>query len=427
MAYFTNSPVTRAVVCITLFLCSKDVFAQPSISSFNPASGPVGTSVTITGSDFDAAPAKNIVYFGAVQAVVTAATNSTLTVKVPAGATFQPVTVTTNKLTAYADKPFRATFSGIDSLNANSFARVADISVNQNAKNIAAGDLNGDGKADLAVTNDLSNSIAIFRNTSTPGTVSLIHQANIPAGTAADPSGTTMGDLNGDGKLDLAVTTPSTGKVLVYVNQSANNGSIGLYGPLEFSAGLKPVSVAIDDLDGDGKSDLIVANSGSNTVSLLHNTTVTGGTYPVFGEKTDYATGATPSFVCTGDLNGDHKPEIVVINYDSKSVSIFKNISTAGNPAFEQKLDFTIGNHPTSVSVGDLDGDGKPDLATGNFSFAKSISLLKNTSAGGNISFDPSFDFTYMELYHLALGDVDGDGQLDITAPNFYAASLSVF
>ena len=87
------------------------------------------------GNDFDAAPAKNIVYFGAVQAVVTAATNSTLTVKVPAGATFQPVTVTTNKLTAYADKPFRATFSGIDSLNANSFARVADISVNQNAKN----------------------------------------------------------------------------------------------------------------------------------------------------------------------------------------------------------------------------------------------------------------------------------------------------
>lgn len=91
-------------------LSFKDLQAQePTITSFLPASGPIGTSVTITGSNFRATASQNIVFFGATRATVTAATTTSLTVTVPAGATYQPVTVlnTTTDLIGSSKVPFR--------------------------------------------------------------------------------------------------------------------------------------------------------------------------------------------------------------------------------------------------------------------------------------------------------------------------------
>ena len=78
----------------------------PSITSFSPVSGPVGTTVTITGINFSTTASNNIVFFGAVKATVSAASAASLTVKVPAGATYKPITVTVNQLTGYSLKPF---------------------------------------------------------------------------------------------------------------------------------------------------------------------------------------------------------------------------------------------------------------------------------------------------------------------------------
>lgn len=84
----------------------------PTITSFTPTSGPVGTTVTISGSNFSSTAANNIVYFGAVKATVTAATSTSLSVTVPTGATYAPITVTVNGLTTYSQAPFILTFSG---------------------------------------------------------------------------------------------------------------------------------------------------------------------------------------------------------------------------------------------------------------------------------------------------------------------------
>ncbi len=95
-------------VCIAC-LCTLQIFAQaPVISSFTPASGPVGTTVTITGSNFSATPANNIVYFGAVRRndTVSAASPGSLTVAVPAGTTYQPISITTNNLTVVSHAAF---------------------------------------------------------------------------------------------------------------------------------------------------------------------------------------------------------------------------------------------------------------------------------------------------------------------------------
>ncbi|MEP1779247.1 LamG-like jellyroll fold domain-containing protein, partial [Reichenbachiella sp.] len=95
-----SSPVTYSIVAedgstIQDWVVSVSIAPQPvpTISSFSPANGPIGTEVTITGTNFDATPANNIVFFGAAKAAVTAATSTSLTVTVPAGATYEPITV----------------------------------------------------------------------------------------------------------------------------------------------------------------------------------------------------------------------------------------------------------------------------------------------------------------------------------------------
>ena len=83
--------------CISLIWFVSLALGQPTLTSFTPTSGPIGTSVTITGTNFDASPANNIVFFGATQATVSAATTIELTVTVPTGATYQPITVLTDE------------------------------------------------------------------------------------------------------------------------------------------------------------------------------------------------------------------------------------------------------------------------------------------------------------------------------------------
>lgn len=102
----------RLLVFLTLFLIGTTVYAQkPTITIFSPTSGPIGTVVTITGTNFSATPANNIVYFGAVRATVSSATTTQLSVNVPAGSSYQSITVLVNGLIAYSRIPSSTTYS----------------------------------------------------------------------------------------------------------------------------------------------------------------------------------------------------------------------------------------------------------------------------------------------------------------------------
>ena len=89
----------------------KHSFAQPTISSFSPESGPAGSTITVTGTNFSEIPGENIVYFGTAKGTVISASATSLNATVPASASYLPLSVTTNKLTAYSYKPFIITFA----------------------------------------------------------------------------------------------------------------------------------------------------------------------------------------------------------------------------------------------------------------------------------------------------------------------------
>ncbi|MDZ4714490.1 MAG: FG-GAP-like repeat-containing protein [Cytophagales bacterium] len=401
----------------------------PTISSFSPTSGPVGTTVTITGTNFSATPANNIVFFGATQATVTAASATSLTVTVPVGATYQPITVNVGGLIAYSASPFVVTFTGGGTIDACSFAAKVDFAAGTSPFSVSIGDIDGDGMADLAVANfNASNTVSVFRNTSS-GAGSINYAAKVDFTTGTLPSSVSIGDLDGDGKADLAVANYSSNTVSVFRNTSSV-GSISYAAKVDFTTGTSPLSVSIGDLDGDGKADLAVANLASFTVSVLRNTSSGVGDIS-YAAKVDFTTGTGPESVSIGDLDGDGKADLAVANYNSNTVSVFRNTASGpGSISYAAKIDFTTGSGsgPYSVSIGDLDGDGKADLAVSNVD-NNTVSVFRNTSSGaGSISYAAKVDFTTgLGPYSVSIGDLDGDGNADLAVANATSATVSVF
>jgi len=410
----------------------------PTITTFSPQSGAVGTAVTITGNGFSPTLSSNNVWFGATKAVVTSATSSTLMVTVPIGATYQPITVTVNGLTAYSNRPFAITFSGGINFDSNSFTPKFDFPTGTNSHDSVVGDIDGDGKSDIVVTNAGSSTISVFRNISTFGAITTGSFApKVDFTTGASPIRAAIGDVDGDGKLDLVVANQLGNSVSVLRNTSTSGSitSSSFSSKIDFAAGNSPYGTAIVDVDGDGKPEMIVTNYLSNSVSVFKNIGAPGSiTASSFEPKVDFTMGiANARAPSIGDIDGDGKPDLVVASDNNNTISVFRNTSTTGSitiSSFAPKVDFTTGSNPFDAAIGDIDGDGKLDLVVPNF-VSSTVSVFRNTSTIGSInssSFAPKVDFTTgISAIEAAIGDFDGDGKLDFLVANYYSNTVSVF
>ncbi|HET6764522.1 MAG TPA: VCBS repeat-containing protein, partial [Longimicrobiaceae bacterium] len=146
--------------------------------------------------------------------------------------------------------------------------------------------------------------------------------------TGSKPRFVAVGDLNGDGRPDLAVANYDSASVSVLMRNAADNGYDA---QVNHITGFNPTSIAVADLNGDGRLDLAVANEGSNTVSvLLRNVANTG-----YAVKADYLTGASPSSVAVGDFNGDGRLDLAVANSDLSANTVSVLLRNAANTGFD--------------------------------------------------------------------------------------------
>lgn len=409
----------KITLLFSLLFAVLSGFSQPTITSFSPASGPAATTtVTIIGTNFNATSTKDIVFFGATKATVLTASTATLTVTVPVGATYRYISVTdtasASHKTAYSATPFVTTFSCGDGIPANAFEAKVDFTTAANPAGVAIGDLDGDGKADIAAADIGTNKISVLRNTGSSGTISFAAKVDSTAGD--NPYGVAIGDIDGDGKPDIAVANSGSNTISVLRN-TGSSGTISFAEKADFSVGIQPYNVAIGDFDGDGKPDLAVTNNGTNTISLLRNTSTAGSIS--FAAKADFTAGTNPWGITVGDLDGDGKSDLAVTIQSPSSVVAFRNLSTSGSFSFAPTVSFATGAGPSSVAIGDLDGDGKPDLVTGNYGSGNAISLLRNTGSSGTISFASKVDLTSGSgPISVAVGDLDGDGKPDLAIAN---------
>ena len=289
---------------------------------------------------------------------------------------------------------------------AGNFSAPTNFAVGHVPKSVAVGDFNDDGKQDLAVANG-SGSVSILLG---DGAGNFSGATNLGAGD--NPVSVAAGDFNGDGKQDLAVANFGSNNVSILLGDGAGNFSA----PINFAVGNRPQSVAVGDFNGDGKQDLAVANIWpDNNVSIL-----LGDGAGNFGAATNFAVGDQPHFVAVGDFNGDGKQDLAVANIGSNNVSILLG-DGAGN--FNAPTNFVVGSEPVSVAAGDFNGDGKQDLAVAN-TVSDNVSILLGDGAG-NFSAPTNFSTGNAPL-SVAVGDFNGDGKQDLAVANFALANVSI-
>ena len=233
----------------------------------------------------------------------------------------------------------------------------------------------------------------------------------VPYTVGTNPAEDRLVDLNGDGKLDLVVENSGSNTVSVLLG----NGNGTFKTAVNYATGTKPWSMAVGDVNGDGKPDIVTGNTDASTASVLLNKG--DGT---FSAHVDYPTGSAPECLRLGDVNSDGKLDIVAANSTANTVSVLLG---NGNGTFATKTDFTTSTHPTSIDLGDVNGDGKTDLVTANYD-SNNVSVL---TGKGNGSFNTHVDYaTGKGPETVIVADVNKDGKLDIETVNGTDSSASI-
>ncbi|MGA3268819.1 MAG: FG-GAP-like repeat-containing protein, partial [Verrucomicrobiota bacterium] len=414
----------------------------PVITSFTPPAGQTGAVVNITGLNFSPVASNNIVRFGAVQAVVSAASATNLIVTVPVGATFAPITETVNGLTAYADAPFLPTFPGGGPITSASLGPQITLPTGSWPASVTIADLDGDGKPDLVIPDSWGGDISIYQNIGTNGTLSaasfgpriVLPGILSPFGDGANPTVLAVADIDGDGRPDIIAVYAYSDLVAIYRNLSSPGllTSNSFAAPVYLPGGNGMYGLAVQDLNDDGKPDIVTGNSQDNTISLFQNQSMVGNI--AFAPRVNLAVGTQPQGVAIGDVDGDGMPDLAVANSGDGTISIYRNLGLGGTittNSFAPQVVFPAPTSCAGLALGDVDGDGKLDLVVSGSSLSSTIAVLRNTATPGSIStnsFAPAVDFPLGGWgTYCALGDINGDGKPDIAVVSQLNSLLSVF
>jgi hypothetical protein len=296
----------------------------------------------------------------------------------------------------------------------------------QNVNNAVVADFNGDGKADIALSLPDANEVQVLLGkgdgTFTP----------MPAISADEVFVISTGDFNRDGKPDLIAVSPGSGTLTVLLGNG--DGTFTALAPITTPASgpggvaITPVAVTVGDFNGDGIPDIAAVNDSRFATGVPDSVTILlgngDGTFRISAESP--TVGDNPSYIVAGDLNGDGILDLVVanLNVDTNEPGTVTVLLGKGDGTFAPTAVSPVtGFLPYSVAIADFNGDGKPDLVTANAGSNTVTVLLGN---GDGTFAAPMSIAAGTDPLFAAVGDLDGDGIPDVVAANNSTSSLTV-
>jgi hypothetical protein len=288
---------------------------------------------------------------------------------------------------------------------------------------IAVGDVDGDGHPDLVATG-LSNEVYVFHGN---GDGTFAEPVSFGVGDGDWPHAIAVADFNGDGNADIATANNTTGDVSILLGDGSGSFPVAT----NFGVGANPVAMGAADVTGDGRLDIVTANAGSLDVTVIAGDGAGG-----FGRAAGYSIGpnAQPFGVAVGDVNGDGTADVVVANAGSDgsefpppelpgSVSVLLG---DGAGSLSAAVQYPVGpdqGRAEGIALGDITGDGHVDIVVGR-PIANGITVLAGDGSGafGGGSLYP----VSVGPGPVALADATHDGVLDAIAANAVSANVSI-
>lgn len=314
--------------------------------------------------------------------------------------------------------------------SAGTFMKGVDTAIGSNPSILAAGDLDEANGIDLVSANYYSNNVSVLLQGTTAGQFSSASNITLSSATVTNPNGVAVGDLNGDGLADIAVADQSTGNnIYVLLQDAANHGHF--LAPVTLTNPNPVSSVAIADVDVDGLADIVSTSYSQH--GDIGNASVfiqDPAHHGAFLTRVDYDAGLVPSAIKVADVDGDGRPDLTVADrgfsqagHSGVSVLI-QSTTTAGT--FLAPVTYSTAYGAIDVAVGDLNNDGKPDLVVANLggSWTGSVSvLLQDPTHPGMFTAPTSYPGLFGPL-GVAIGDLNGDGKPDIAVADGNRATI---
>jgi hypothetical protein len=282
---------------------------------------------------------------------------------------------------------------------------------------VTVGDFNNDNQPDIVVTNYRAYNISVFLGY---GNGSFSNPTNFSTGNDSEPYAVDIGDFNNDNRLDIVVANFGSENLGVFLGYG--NGTFFSQVIYSTGSGSGPHSVATGDFNNDSQLDIVVANYVANNVGVF-----LGHGDGTFSNQTTYSTDydSRPSSIAVGDFNNDNRSDIIVTNSGTGTISLFLGY---GNGAFSSQITFSIGSSsdPWSITIGDFNNDSRLDVAVAN-SGTNNVGIFLGY---GNGSFSSQATYSTgssSNPWSVAVGDLNNDGHPDIAVANWGTSNVGIF
>ena len=293
---------------------------------------------------------------------------------------------------------------------------------NSHPEGLALADVNQDGRLDILTANQGSNSVGVLLG---QGNGDFAAASTYHAGSPHGPYAVAVADVNGDGRLDLVTANYGSDAVGVLLGQAS--GGFARVSTYSTGPDSSPVSVAVADVNGDGRPDCVTANTRTDAVGVLLGQ-IGGGFAAVMTHSTGTGTAPAgpnsyPRNVALADVNGDGRPDILTANLYNHTAGVLLGQAGGG---FAAVRSYPTGPNtfPMALAVADLNGDGRPDVVTANQT--DTAGVLLGQENGGFAAAATYATGPAGAPYAVTVADVNGDGRLDIVVANAATSTVGV-